>query len=164
MFSSFEASAACVCVCECVKVHSDARVCRPTGMTSPPRSRPWRWTTSSSPAQRRPVGWRRVSLSCSTVCFRLPWFYRSNLSGEETLNIKRRIQQKRKPLEGCCTFPTQLKATEVRTHCSSVGATPGGHVAQAANAPSRKYLKPALWCSGLERCFGFISVSSVFIS
>ncbi|XP_044025201.1 sentrin-specific protease 6 isoform X2 [Siniperca chuatsi] len=31
---------------------------------------------------------------------------------EETLNIKRRVQQKRKPLEGCCSFPSQLKAAE----------------------------------------------------
>ncbi|XP_039981154.1 sentrin-specific protease 6 isoform X2 [Xiphias gladius] len=31
---------------------------------------------------------------------------------EEALNIKRRVQQKRKPLEGCCSFPSQVKATE----------------------------------------------------
>ncbi|XP_034383230.1 sentrin-specific protease 6 isoform X2 [Cyclopterus lumpus] len=31
---------------------------------------------------------------------------------EETLNVKRRIQQKRKPLEDCCTFPLQVKAAE----------------------------------------------------
>ncbi|XP_067427840.1 sentrin-specific protease 6 isoform X2 [Thunnus thynnus] len=31
---------------------------------------------------------------------------------EENLNIKRRIQQKRKPLEGCCSFPSQVKAAE----------------------------------------------------
>ncbi|XP_056261513.1 sentrin-specific protease 6 isoform X6 [Seriola aureovittata] len=29
-----------------------------------------------------------------------------------TLNIKRRVQQKRKPLEGCCSFPSQVKAAE----------------------------------------------------
>lgn len=31
---------------------------------------------------------------------------------EDGLNIKRRIQQKRKPLEDCCSFPSQVKATE----------------------------------------------------
>uniref|UniRef100_UPI003AACFC0B sentrin-specific protease 6 n=1 Tax=Centroberyx gerrardi TaxID=166262 RepID=UPI003AACFC0B len=32
---------------------------------------------------------------------------------EETLNIKRRVPQKRKPLqEGCCSFPSQVKAAE----------------------------------------------------
>ncbi|KAM9840789.1 sentrin-specific protease 6 [Aulostomus maculatus] len=31
---------------------------------------------------------------------------------DETLNIKRRIQQKRKPLEGGCSFPSSLKPTE----------------------------------------------------
>ncbi|KAM9339547.1 sentrin-specific protease 6 isoform 1-T1 [Symphorus nematophorus] len=31
---------------------------------------------------------------------------------EETLNIKRRVTQKRKPLEDCCTFPSQVKAAE----------------------------------------------------
>ncbi|XP_067339194.1 sentrin-specific protease 6 isoform X2 [Channa argus] len=31
---------------------------------------------------------------------------------DETLNIKRRIPQKRKPLEGCCSFPSQVKAAE----------------------------------------------------
>ncbi|XP_068565207.1 sentrin-specific protease 6 isoform X2 [Cebidichthys violaceus] len=36
----------------------------------------------------------------------------SDLSEEETLNVKRRIQQKRKPLEDCCTFPSQVKAAE----------------------------------------------------
>ncbi|XP_019130627.1 sentrin-specific protease 6 isoform X1 [Larimichthys crocea] len=31
---------------------------------------------------------------------------------EQTLNIKRRVQQKRKPLEDCCSFPSQVKAAE----------------------------------------------------
>lgn len=31
---------------------------------------------------------------------------------EESLNIKRRVQQKRKPLEDCCSFPSQIKAAE----------------------------------------------------
>nr|XP_046229368.1 sentrin-specific protease 6 isoform X2 [Scatophagus argus] len=31
---------------------------------------------------------------------------------QETLNIKRRIQQKKKPLEDCCSFPSQVKAAE----------------------------------------------------
>ncbi|XP_034756112.1 sentrin-specific protease 6 isoform X1 [Etheostoma cragini] len=31
---------------------------------------------------------------------------------EDSLSIKRRIQQKRKPLEDCCTFPSQVKAAE----------------------------------------------------
>ncbi|XP_070705472.1 sentrin-specific protease 6 isoform X2 [Pempheris klunzingeri] len=31
---------------------------------------------------------------------------------EESLNIKRRVQQKRKPLEDCCSFPSQVKAAE----------------------------------------------------
>lgn len=38
---------------------------------------------------------------------------------EETLNIKRRVQQKRKPLEGCCSFPTQVKAVEVRKNTTA---------------------------------------------
>lgn len=38
-----------------------------------------------------------------------------NLSDEDALNIKRRIQQKRKPLEDCYTFPSPVKAAEVRT-------------------------------------------------
>lgn len=36
------------------------------------------------------------------------------LPEEENLNVKRRVQQKRKPLEDCCTFPSQVKAAEVR--------------------------------------------------
>uniref|UniRef100_UPI0037E9AFF6 sentrin-specific protease 6 isoform X2 n=1 Tax=Semicossyphus pulcher TaxID=241346 RepID=UPI0037E9AFF6 len=31
---------------------------------------------------------------------------------EESLNIKRRVQQKRKSLEDCCSFPSQVKAAE----------------------------------------------------
>ncbi|XP_051816758.1 sentrin-specific protease 6 isoform X1 [Acanthochromis polyacanthus] len=31
---------------------------------------------------------------------------------EGPLNIKRRIQQKRKPLDGCCSFPSDVKASE----------------------------------------------------
>ncbi|XP_030261446.1 sentrin-specific protease 6 isoform X2 [Sparus aurata] len=31
---------------------------------------------------------------------------------EENLNIKRRAQQKRRPLEDCCSFPSQVKAAE----------------------------------------------------
>ncbi|XP_028252616.1 sentrin-specific protease 6 isoform X2 [Parambassis ranga] len=31
---------------------------------------------------------------------------------EDTLNIKRRVQQKRKPLESCCSFPSQVQAAE----------------------------------------------------
>uniref|UniRef100_A0A3P8RKI7 Sentrin-specific protease 6 n=1 Tax=Amphiprion percula TaxID=161767 RepID=A0A3P8RKI7_AMPPE len=31
---------------------------------------------------------------------------------EGTLNIKRRVQQKRKPLDGCCSFPSDVKASE----------------------------------------------------
>ncbi|CAJ1077718.1 sentrin-specific protease 6 isoform X1 [Xyrichtys novacula] len=34
------------------------------------------------------------------------------IPGEEGLNIKRRVQQKRKPLEDCCSFPYQVKAAE----------------------------------------------------
>lgn len=38
---------------------------------------------------------------------------------DDTLNIKRRAQQKRKPLDDGCTFPAQVKATEVRSQSSA---------------------------------------------
>ncbi|XP_065819764.1 sentrin-specific protease 6 isoform X3 [Labrus bergylta] len=34
------------------------------------------------------------------------------IAENESLNIKRRVQQKRKPLEDCCSFPSQVKAAE----------------------------------------------------
>ncbi|XP_068424982.1 sentrin-specific protease 6 isoform X2 [Clinocottus analis] len=34
------------------------------------------------------------------------------ISDEEALNVKRRIQQKRRPHEDCCSFPSQVKAAE----------------------------------------------------
>lgn len=38
---------------------------------------------------------------------------------DDTLNIKRRVQQKRKPLDDGCAFPAQVKATEVRSQSSA---------------------------------------------
>lgn len=37
------------------------------------------------------------------------------LSEEDALNIKRRVQQKRKPLEDRSSFPSQVQSSEVRS-------------------------------------------------
>ncbi|XP_047429985.1 sentrin-specific protease 6 isoform X2 [Mugil cephalus] len=64
-------------------------------------------TAIRKPSQRndfstapRPVEVESIILTCPVI------------PEEETLNIKRRIQQKRKPLEDCCPFSLQIKTTE----------------------------------------------------
>ncbi|KAM9703359.1 LOW QUALITY PROTEIN: sentrin-specific protease 6 [Menidia menidia] len=57
---------------------------------------------------------------------------------EETLNIKRRVLQKRKPLEDVCGFPSQVKAAEllVRSSCSKCSKPPTGSPQQAPPPPT----------------------------
>lgn len=132
-------------------------------MTSPPHSKLWRWTASSSPVPRFQVGpescrkkmakkakrlvtdpknTKLSSFPTTCVCQVICCFISSvnmmsigadvgkksvvscraaalsftyYLVDDDTLNIKRRVQQKRKPLDDGCTLPAQVKATEVRS-------------------------------------------------
>ncbi|XP_068565208.1 sentrin-specific protease 6 isoform X3 [Cebidichthys violaceus] len=62
------------------------------------------------PVQRKDFSTTQQAVEVDSIVLTCPEI--SDLSEEETLNVKRRIQQKRKPLEDCCTFPSQVKAAE----------------------------------------------------
>lgn len=59
------------------------------------------------PAQRNEFSTTQQAVEVDSIVLTCP-----EISEGETLNIKRRVQQKRKPLEDCCTFPSQVKAAE----------------------------------------------------
>ncbi|XP_054474458.1 sentrin-specific protease 6 isoform X2 [Anoplopoma fimbria] len=59
------------------------------------------------PVQRKDFSTTQQTVEVDSIVLTCP-----EISEEETLNVKRRIQQKRKPLEDCCTFPSQVKAAE----------------------------------------------------
>ncbi|XP_039981156.1 sentrin-specific protease 6 isoform X4 [Xiphias gladius] len=59
------------------------------------------------PVQRNDFSTTQQAVEVDSIVLTCP-----EIPEEEALNIKRRVQQKRKPLEGCCSFPSQVKATE----------------------------------------------------
>lgn len=59
------------------------------------------------PVQRNDFSTTQQAVEVDSIVLTCP-----EISEEETLNIKRRVQQKRKTLEACCSFPSQLKAAE----------------------------------------------------
>lgn len=58
---------------------------------------------------------KKSTVSCRAAALSFTCY----LLEDDTLNIKRRAQQKRKPLDDGCTFPAQVKATEVRSQSSA---------------------------------------------
>ncbi|XP_062293548.1 sentrin-specific protease 6 isoform X1 [Scomber scombrus] len=64
-------------------------------------------STIRKPVQRNDFSTTQPTVEMDSIVLTCP-----EIPAEDTLNIKRRIQQKRKPLEGCCSFPTQVKAAE----------------------------------------------------
>ncbi|KAM7368263.1 hypothetical protein PAMP_014503 [Pampus punctatissimus] len=59
------------------------------------------------PVQRNDFSTTQPSVEVDSIVLTCP-----EIPEEENLNIKRRLQQKRKPLEGCSSFPSQVKAGE----------------------------------------------------
>ncbi|XP_071323645.1 sentrin-specific protease 6 isoform X4 [Trachinotus anak] len=59
------------------------------------------------PVQRNDFSTTQQAVEVDSIVLTCP-----EIPEEENLNIKRRVQQKRKGLEGCCSFPSQVKATE----------------------------------------------------
>ncbi|TKS75332.1 Sentrin-specific protease 6 [Collichthys lucidus] len=59
------------------------------------------------PVQRNDFSTTQKAVEVDSIVLTCP-----EIPDEQTLNIKRRIQQKRKPLEDCCSFPSQVKAAE----------------------------------------------------
>ncbi|XP_070781445.1 sentrin-specific protease 6 [Enoplosus armatus] len=59
------------------------------------------------PVQRNDFSTTQQAVEVDSIVLTCP-----EIPEEESLNIKRRVQQKRKPLEDCCSFPSQLKAAE----------------------------------------------------
>ncbi|XP_059211803.1 sentrin-specific protease 6 isoform X2 [Centropristis striata] len=59
------------------------------------------------PVQRNDFSTTQQAVEVDSIVLTCP-----EISEEENLNIKRRAQPKRKLLEGCCSFPTQVKAAE----------------------------------------------------
>ncbi|XP_051264973.1 sentrin-specific protease 6 isoform X2 [Dicentrarchus labrax] len=59
------------------------------------------------PVQRNDFSTTQQAVEVDSIVLTCP-----EIPEEENLNIKRRVQQKRKPLEDCCSFPLQVKATE----------------------------------------------------
>ncbi|XP_023250096.1 sentrin-specific protease 6 isoform X4 [Seriola lalandi dorsalis] len=59
------------------------------------------------PVQRSDFSTTQQAVEVDSIVLTCP-----EIPEDGTLNIKRRVQQKRKPLEGCCSFPSQVKAAE----------------------------------------------------
>ncbi|XP_040920515.1 sentrin-specific protease 6 isoform X4 [Toxotes jaculatrix] len=59
------------------------------------------------PVQRNDFSTTQQAVEVDSIVLTCP-----EIPAEESLNIKRRVQQKRKPHEGCGSFPSQVKAAE----------------------------------------------------
>uniref|UniRef100_A0AAQ5YKE4 Ubiquitin-like protease family profile domain-containing protein n=1 Tax=Amphiprion ocellaris TaxID=80972 RepID=A0AAQ5YKE4_AMPOC len=59
------------------------------------------------PVQRNDFSTTQQAVEVDSIVLTCP-----EVPEEGTLNIKRRVQQKRKPLDGCCSFPSDVKASE----------------------------------------------------
>ncbi|XP_034436488.1 sentrin-specific protease 6 isoform X3 [Hippoglossus hippoglossus] len=59
------------------------------------------------PVQRNDFSTTQQAVEVDSIVLTCP-----EISDDESLNIKRRLQQKRKSLDGCCSFPEQVKAAE----------------------------------------------------
>ncbi|KAI3364624.1 hypothetical protein L3Q82_011408 [Scortum barcoo] len=59
------------------------------------------------PVQRNDFSTTQQAVEVDSIVLTCP-----EIPEEESLNIKRRVQQKRKSLEDCCSFPPQVKAAE----------------------------------------------------
>ncbi|KAA8582946.1 hypothetical protein FQN60_015492 [Etheostoma spectabile] len=71
------------------------------------------------PVQRNDFSTSQQAVEVDSIVLTCP-----EILEEDSLTIKRRIQQKRKPLEDCCTFPSQVKAAEPSedvSKCQSCG-------------------------------------------
>ncbi|XP_035473130.2 sentrin-specific protease 6 [Scophthalmus maximus] len=59
------------------------------------------------PVQRNDFSTTQQAVEVESIVLTCP-----EITDDEGLNVKRRVQQKRKSLEGCCSFPLQVKAAE----------------------------------------------------
>ncbi|XP_069371511.1 sentrin-specific protease 6 isoform X2 [Paralichthys olivaceus] len=59
------------------------------------------------PVQRNDFSTTQQAVEVDSIVLTCP-----EIPDEESLNIKRRLQHKRKPLDGCCSVPEQVKAAE----------------------------------------------------